>query len=354
MKVNRFPLADKEIAKLLATWPVGGFLFARKHGGTANPATAVVTDQGQFFLKQRNPRYCDPGQLLYDHSVIKHLARAGLPVTEPRKTTEGSRWFNQDGMIYELYPLVEGEQHTPGDLDQIAAAGALLAGLHEVTEDFEPGGEKPWPRYFSPADRLVEIEEARELLGAGVNTGQFSSDEASQTLDYLETQARAVMKRTPDERYWALPQVIVHGDYQQDNIKFQGAEVVGLFDFDWVSRQSRLIDIADGLVFLSGYRREAIDPGDIYSLTQSFEFCWPRMGTFLRPYLARHELTAEEWACLPDLIRARWLYCRLEQMHRKIPTEDKLIFLLRSVTGPMEWLDENEAMLASGEWVDQS
>ena len=352
--MSSFPLSDKEIAKLLAAWPVGRFLLTRRQSGTANPATIAVTEEGQFFLKRRNPRYCDPGQLLYDHSVIKHLARAGLPVTEPIRTTEGSRWFNQAGMIYELSPLVEGDQHTPGDLDQIAAAGALLARLHEVTEDFEPEGEKPWGRFFTPADRLAEIAEARELLAAGGEIGEFSPEEAAQTLDYLEAQARAVMRRTPDERYWALPQVIVHGDYQQGNIKFQGAEVVGLFDFDWVSRQPRLIDITDGLMFLSGYRREAMDPGDIYSLTQSFEFCWRRMRSFLHPYLALHELTAEEWACLCDLMRGRWLYSRLEQMHRKIRTEDKLIFLLPGVTGPLEWLDENEAMLGSGDWVGQS
>ncbi len=160
-----------------------------------------------------------------------------------------------------------------------------------------------------------------------------------------------VMKRTPDERYWALPQVVVHGDYQQANMKFQAAQIVGLFDFDWVSRQSRLIDITDGLMFLSGQRPEAINPADIYSLTQSFEFCWPRMRAFLRPYLAQHELTSEEGICLPDLIRARWLFCRLEQMHRKIPREDKLTFLLPGVTGPLAWLDENEAMLGDGQWL---
>ena len=76
------------------------------------------------------------------------------------------------------------------------------------------------------------------------------------------------------------------------------------------------------------------------------------MRTFLQPYLAQHELTGEEWACLADLMRARWLYSRLEQMHRKIPEADRLRFLLREVTGPLEWLDENEGLLASGAWVD--
>ncbi len=349
--MNSFPLSDKGIGKLLAAWPVGRFVFARTQAGTANPATIVVTGHGQFFLKQRNPRYCDPGQLTYDHSVIRHLARAGLPVTPPVKTTEGSRWLNEDGTIYELYPLVEGEQHRPGDLQQIAAAGALLARLHEVTGEFEPVGHKPWPRFFRPTDRLPEIEEARELLAAGADTGKLSGEEAERILDYLETQARAVNKRVPDERYWELPQVVVHGDYHQGNMKFAGAEVVGLFDFDWVSRQSRLVDIADGLMFLGSARPQPIDPADIYALTQSFEFRLARMRAFLCPYLAQHELTTEEWACLCDLMRARWLYSRLEQMHRKIPTDQKLTFLLPGVTAPLKWLDENEAMFSGGEWV---
>ncbi len=350
--MDSLSLSDEQIAKLLAAWSVGCFVRAAPQAGTANPATVVVTERGKFFLKQRNPRYCDPGQLLYDHSVIEHLAGAGLPVTPALPTSQGRRWTDHGGHIYELYPFVAGDPHAPGDLSQIAAAGRLLARFHDATSEFRPQGEKNWGRYFDPVNRLSEIAEARELLADGNDTGTVTRDDAAAILNYLGTQVADVIDRLPDERYWRLPQVIIHGDYQQGNMKFSGSELVGLFDFDWVGRQPRLVDIVDGLLFLGSSRREAIDPADIYSLTQSFEFCLPRMRAFLQPYIAEHRLSGEEWLCLADLMRARWLFSRLEQMQRKIPPQQRLTFLLHEVTAPLEWLDESEALLASGAWVD--
>lgn len=343
--MTQFPLSNREISRLLAEWPVGRLIFTREQAGTANPAIIVVTGEGQFFLKQRNPRYADPDQLSYDHAVMRHLARAGLPVFPAVKTTHGARWLTRGDTVYELYPFVEGRAHHPGDLDQITSAGEVLARFHEATHDFTPAAPKPWPRYFDPVARLPEIAEARDLLASGADTGGLGVGEAAAALDYLEAQARGAAERMPDERYWRLPQALVHGDYHPANLRFRGPEVVGVFDFDWVSRQPRLVDVADGLILFCGERPEPVQPADLYSLTQSFTFRPEWMQAFLRPYLAAHPLTPEECACLPDCLRSRWLYMRLGQMHRKVPAHDRLRFLLRDVTTPLEWLDRNSLPL---------
>ena len=343
--MSSFPLPRKELARLLLHWPVGRLMFTRTRAGTANPAILVVTTRGQYFLKHRHPRYSDHGQLIFDHAVLRHLARAGLPVIPPVKTVTGDRWLQADDAVYELYPLIEGQPHQPGNLAQIAAARELLACFHEATAEFSPPGHKPWPRYFAPADRLPEIVAARDLLRRGMDTGGLPVAEAERVLDYLETQTRAVEARVPEVRYWDLPQVIVHGDFHHGNIQFYDVKIAGLFDFDWVSRQPRLVDLADGLIFFGAERAAPFNPADLYSLTQAFTLRPDWVRVFLEPYLARHELTGEERACLGDLIRARWLYMRLEQMQRKLPEQERLAFLLREVTVPLQWLDEYEPLL---------
>ena len=348
--LNEFLLSDDEIAELLKAWPVGDFLSTRPGAGTASPAIIVVTEQGKFFLKQRNPRYCDPGQLAYDHSVIKHLADEGLPVIPPVLTSEGGRWVSQGERIYELYQYGAGEQFTPGSVAQLTAAGELLGRLHHVTADFAPDGYKPWPRFFNPADRLPEIAEARELLAEGGSTGEILPEEAKGLLDYLEEQARGVRQRVPDERYWSLPQVIVHGDYHPGNFKFAGDRVAGIFDFDWVARQPRLVDVVDGLIFFCSRRPQPLDPNDIWRLTQAFDPDWEWMRTFVRPYLETNEFTDEEQQCLPSLMRARWLYSRLDAMHRKIRRDDTLLYLLPQVDRPLRWLEENTPRLVNTQW----
>jgi hypothetical protein len=38
------------------------------------------------------------------------------------------------------------------------------------------------------------------------------------------------------------------------------------------------------------------------------------------------------------MLRERWLYVRLDAMHRKVEREEKLAFLLPGVEGPLEWM----------------
>lgn len=344
--LTEWPLSRRQTARLLQNWNVGKLLFMRPGPGTASPAIIVTTPRGQFFLKQRSPRYSAPEWVAYDHAVMKHLARRGLPVTPAVSTPEKSRWVTRKERVFELYPWIEGDSYDPDNPQQISAAGELLARFHQATEGFSPSGRKDLPRLFDPRDRLAEIAEAQELLDQSMSTGETDPEKAREVLDYLQAQVEAILQRLPDERYWALPQVIVHADYHPANMKFGDAEIVGLFDFDWVSRQARLKDVADGLLFFAPRR---CPPGaDLVSLTQTPQFDVETMCRFMEPYLQRQPLTGEEGACLGDLLRERWLYVRLDAMHRKVPREKKLEFLLPGVEEPLRWLEENEErMLAA-------
>jgi Ser/Thr protein kinase RdoA (MazF antagonist) len=337
MSLTTWPLNRRQTADLLRHWQVGEMLFLREAPGTASPAVIVVARRGQYFLKQRSPRYSDPARLSYDHSLLRHLAQAGLPVVPALKTWGGSRWVREEGSVYEIYPWVIGEAFDPASREQLRAAAELLARLHQAAEGFLPRARKEVPRLFAPQDRRPEIAEARALLAEGVSPGERSPEEAGRLLDRLEAEAQGVLERLPDERYWALPAALVHGDYHPANVKFRGAEVVGLFDWDWACKQARLKDVADGLLFFACPRERPL-AGDLASLTQPPRYDADRIRLFLEAYQAHLPLTAEEQACLPDLLRERWLYVRLDAMRRKVEREEKLGFLLEGVEGPLEWM----------------
>ena len=336
-RLTTWPLNRKQTADLLRDWPVGELMFLREAAGSASPAVIVITRRGQYFLKQRSPRDSDPSRLSYDHSLMRHLARAGLPVVPALRTLEGSRWMRDKERVYEVYPWVDGEPFDPTSPEQLRAAAELLARLHQATEGFRPSGRKDLPRLFDPRDRLPELAEARTLLEEGVSPGEVPPEQARRILDLLEAEARGVLKRVPDERYWALPQVIVHGDYHAANLKYQEGQIVGLFDWDWACRQARLKDVADGIIFFACPRERPL-AGDIVALTQPPLYDEERIRAFLAAYEAHLPLTKEERACLPDLLRERWLYMRLDAMHRKVEREEKLRYLLEGVEGPLEWM----------------
>ena len=337
MPLTAWPLNRKATADLIGHWPVGGLMFLREAAGTASPAVIVVTHRGQYFLKQRSPRYSDTQRLTYDHALTRHLARVGLPVTPALKTPAGSRWMRVEGLVYEIYPWVEGEPFDPSSREQLQATGDLLARLHQAADTFRPRSRKELPRLFDPQERLPEIAEARGLLEEGVSLGERSAEEAARGLDRLEAEARGLLERLPDARYWALPQAVVHGDYHPGNVKFQGDKIVGLFDWDWACRQARLKDVAEGVIFFACPREQPLT-GELRSLTQPPRYDAERIRLFLEAYEALLPLTEEERAVLPDLLRERWLYVRLDAMHRKVAREEKLAFLLEGVEEPLEWM----------------
>ncbi len=332
---------------MLRAYNLGRLVFVRPAAGTANPAVIVVTTRGQFFLKRRNPRYSSAGQMSFDHAVIRHLAQAGLPVVTPVRTISGSRWCTTDDGTYELYPLVTGEQPREGDLAQIAAAGRTLAAFHLATRDFTPPGEKKLGRLHAPAASLRGLKWARTHLPR--DAASAPADLAA--VDRAIRVAQAVAQRLPDEAYWGLPCCIIHGDYHPANLKVDGDKIAGVFDFDWVGRAPRMLDVADGLMFFCGTRAQPTVAGDIVSLTQAFRWETAALCAFGCGYAEQVTPTPRELQVLPDLLRARWLFCRVDAMERKLPAEGKLAYLLHELTQPLDEIDRLADWLAAGKWL---
>lgn len=120
----------------------------------------------------------------------------------------------------------------------------MLARFHLATERLEPSGRKQWARYFDPAVQLKGLKEARRQLRSGPpgDLGDLTAEEVADTIDFLAAQAKFAAETLPDKLYWSLPQTIVHGDWHPANLRFREHRIVGIFDFDWVGRQPRMID----------------------------------------------------------------------------------------------------------------
>ncbi|MFW5866916.1 MAG: phosphotransferase, partial [Armatimonadota bacterium] len=195
--------------------------------------------------------------------------------------------------------------------------------------------EKPWPRFHDPKsarDGLAELRgeatgEAAELLGEALELAETLAD------------------RLTDEDYRALPQTIVQGDYHPANLKFREGRVVGVFDWDWASRQPRTVDVADGLLFFCGVRDTPLVAGDIWSLTAAFTIDHARLGSFLEGYEGALPLTADERGSLPDLMRCRWLFCRVDAAIRKVAPRRRVEFVTRGLRRPLDGIDAFDAKL---------
>ena len=345
-------LRDEEISSVLPQFGVGPLLFTRPSGGTANASVIIVARGGQYVLKRRNPRYCNPQQLTYDHYVLHAVRRKGLPVPQPVKTPSGSRWLEHEGHIYELYHFIEGKAEPDPSMGQVAASGSVLARFHQTTEGLQPRGSKSLGRFWDPKKAMVMLGGLLERARAG-DTGsleEMDAAEAASVLEYLLAQVAAVEERLPDEAYRDLPQTIIHGDWHPANLKFEGEKVAGIFDFDWVDLQPRMVDIADGMLYVCGVRPPVEGLGDIWSLTVTPQLKLPRMKAFMAAYAGVQPLTEAEVAALADLMAVRWVYSRVDAAERKVAKADQIRFVLREVAVPLEWLAEHREVLAQDGW----
>lgn len=343
MALTDTSLTSKEAACVLHQW--GLEIPAAKvspAGGTANAAAIVEAPEGRLFLKRRNPRYAREEWVRFDHALFAHLAAGGLPVPRGVASHSGLPWVIDGETIYELFEFIEGEQHRPGDPDQLRAAGETLGRIHRSASRFRPPVAKEWGRFHDPKDASRWLSELMEMAAGDALA------EAGETLASALEEGRALTGRLSDETYWNLPRTIVQADYHPANLKFADGEIAGVFDWDWASDQPRMVDLADGLLFFCGRRDTPLVGGDIWSLTEAFDLDDERVAQFGGAYAGIVAPEPQELAALPDLMRARWLYSRADAARRKVEPERRVEFVARDLHRPLKEISRLEAKLIDG------
>ena len=330
-------LSAKDIGDVLAKYDLGKVSDVRlPGGGTANVNTVIETDWGRVFLRRRNPKYCTDDQLVFDHDLMRHLAAKGIPGPLPLATKDGETWVQTEKGTFELHRFTDGEDHDRSNLEQIKSAARELALFHLAGMDFETCASKAWPRYDSPF-----------LIRAGLaGIGRHLPPKRKEDMGFVRRQVGILGRELPDERYASLPRYVIHGDYHPANMLFRGDAVAGIFDLDWASRQPRVRDLADGVMFYASERTSDVDGGDITSLTGAVTYNEERTRLFLGTYHRTLPIREEEMAALPQFLRARWLHCRAAGMS-KVPVERKADYFFKDIRLPLRWIEEHENALST-------
>jgi Ser/Thr protein kinase RdoA (MazF antagonist) len=315
--------------EILGRYTLPRIVHTEPGGGTANPKSVLVTENGRFLLRRRRLEFSAPEIVEYDHSLLSHLHDSGLPVPEVLRAVDGQTWVEQEGAVYEIHSWIDCEPFRQENREQVRNAGRTLGRLHRATERFTPRGQKAWPREDHPDRLLGELEPLRTR----------ARSEERRVAELLREELEAIAAALPDDGYRQLPQVIVHADYHAGNVEFAGDEVAGIFDWDWADRQSRLLDVRDGLHFLAFRRPADMDSDDIWSLTQPATPSVTFSRAFLDGYSEQVGLTAEERGALPVLLRSRLCQMRIRGA-RKVPNEEKLRFLTWGIEKQLRWVRE--------------
>lgn len=325
-----------EIGSVLAQYSIGKEHNLRLlNAGTANVNYTVECGGNRYVLRQRSARYSAEAWLRYEEEFVAHLHSRGLPVPVPVRNSAGNGWTVHRGKTYQMHPFLDGEPYEDSEAG-VATIAVLLGEFHNAARDFQPSVSKPLGRYDNPAVALPRIDEAMSAMGSVI------MPEEAGILAYVKRKAAEVLQTVPDALYRRLPQLAVHGDFHPANVKCANGAVSGLFDFDWVSLQPRLRDLADGLIFFAGRRSQPFVGHDIYSLQQGVRLEWERCSRFVRTYLqcCGLALRPEEMRLLPSFMAARLIFGRVQAL-AKIPPDRHIGMLTNDIAPQLRWLEEH-------------
>lgn len=313
--------------------------FETLTGGTANRNYKIRSEGQTYIMRKRSAKYSAVAWIEYEEQYLLHAAEKGIPVPVPMPAANGARRCKVGKDTFQLFPYMTGERYDPYDAEELAGAGAFLGGVHRAGEDFRPGIEKVLPRYDDPA--II----ADALKKVSLERGDMAHSERK-TLDLMLACAERVRERLPGEAYRSLPHTIIHGDYHPANVAFRDGRICALYDFDWISRQPRLRDIADLIVYFAALRREPLDGGSIYSLNQGCTFDIVRAEAALQAYAGKAvmPLTVEEAAALPDFMTARLLHSRVQAL-AKVPAERAIQVLVGAIEPALIWIERHRKAL---------
>ena len=203
----------------------------------------------------------------FEHRVLGRARSGGVPCPAVVPALRGGSLVEEDGRFYSLYTWAPGSQVLRGHLDaqHAESMGSMLARVHVTFADV-PGGLEAHDSMVPLEDTLRRVDEL-----TGIARDRPDRSRVSWVIEDLTSRARWLRteRPSPPQQTRAASQVI-HGDYQETNLFFEGNEVSCVIDWDKARREVpareiiRAMDYSLGMEpqlcrhFLNGYR--AITP----------------------------------------------------------------------------------------------
>jgi homoserine kinase type II len=241
-------------------------------GGIENTNYFVTTDKGSYVLTLFERLTAQ--QLPFYLYLMQHLAQRGIPVPEPKATTEGEILHTINGKPAAVVDKLVGKSQLAPQAVHCHAVGAMLARMHLAGRDYnrhQPNLRSlAWWNETIPSVLPFLTPDQKNLIGA-------------------ELAYQNHLAQSPE--YASLPRGPVHADLFRDNVMFDGEQLTGFFDFYFAGVDTWLFDVAvclnDWCIDLPTGRHDA-----------------ERARAFLTAYQSVRPFTAQERALLPGLLRA--------------------------------------------------
>lgn len=331
------PEVDVDMALVAAEWslpePYHMQPMPLAHG-TNNQVRVIETAAGSYVLRVYS-NHADAGRLRFEHAVLARLQALGLPFGLPVAipTTSGELFVriatSEGEALAALTPFLSGEHPDGANLAQAQSGGAALglldaalAGIAPIEMDAATG----WRSYGDLAHCHPLVPDPRTaILELPISEGMC--ERLAQSYDALTARIPAL--------YASLPHQLVHEDYAPDNLLMKGTRVTGVLDFEFCTRDVRVMDLT---VALSWWPIAQFGTGAE----------WPIIQAVVEGYARHVALTAEEAHAVPTLYHLRAytsLIHRLGRYRQGLSPLPAVTDRAQAALEREDWLHENAARL---------
>jgi homoserine kinase type II len=208
-------------------------------GGSSTTNLRVIDSRLGAVVVRIHRRSVTRERLTAEQAARRALARAGLPTVPPIADASGSTVHAlASGSLVELEPFVSStaQMKTP----RLLVAGfALLARVHDAlaAASLPSAAETiPWSNHIATSAAVGATERGAERMRSwGRHDLTIFAD---RVVEHVETVVNLETK---------LPEVrrqVVHGDYWDNNVLFDGNRVAAILDFGFMAKRVRLDDLA--------------------------------------------------------------------------------------------------------------
>lgn len=294
-------LTTSDVERALRSYDLGTLRSVKPAShGAVNETAFAETSAGKYVVR-RNQRKLGRTSLELRHRLLAWLRARGFPAPRLVPAHGGETVVEVDGRLYEVFPFIDGDEFNADRPAHLSGTGSILARYHSAIEGFPDPPPSEGPRYtpgslMGLTERLMQ----RDVMG-----------ELTEPLSWYDRRAVDLRRALPDTAYAALPHVLIHGDLHRDNLIFRGDSVAALIDFDQVTVDARIVDVADALVDLAvGDAPPDWFPWGVYAGPLDSQ----RAHLLMEGYTMMVPLTPAEQTALPVLIEVIWMQGNLRRV----------------------------------------
>jgi homoserine kinase type II len=347
----------EQIQDILSYYDLGDLVaFEKNERGYVNQSFAIdVLKSGvniRYFLRQYK-RGIKETELRFEHSLINHLVAKKYPrVARVHRTRSGETYVEKVGktgggpVYFAIFDYLPGDdRYTWVDPKctevEIIRSAEILAQFHSAVCDLAPDGQRAEPGITTLLPTIPEI--AQKCLGQSKHT--LFDETLKKNLSMVENEIVGIQLALNQPSSQKMPRLVIHCDYHPGNLKFEGEDVVGLFDFDWSKIDFRAFDVGLAIFYFLVSWGRLTDGHLLLSSLSSFLGAYQKECARIQSVPPLDEI---ELLTLPSMIRAGNLYALnwtlLDYYGKNVDPEEYLKYLQHSLE-TIKWFAARENTL---------